>query len=67
MIAIDDDKCVGCGICVYLCPVDDCLTGWSEIKVADTCIDCFKCVHGCPVNAVTIVGKTVESHAATSV
>jgi energy-converting hydrogenase A subunit Q len=66
MIAIDKEACVGCGICVYLCPVDDCLTGWSDIQVEETCIDCFKCVHGCPVNAVTIVPKAVENnHAAT--
>jgi energy-converting hydrogenase A subunit Q len=53
MISISEEKCVGCGICVYLCPVDDCLTGWSEIQVAETCIDCMKCVRGCPVDAIT--------------
>jgi NAD-dependent dihydropyrimidine dehydrogenase PreA subunit len=55
MIDISDEKCVGCGICVCLCPVDECLTGFNEIKVAQTCIDCFKCVHGCPVNAISVV------------
>jgi NAD-dependent dihydropyrimidine dehydrogenase PreA subunit len=64
MIEISDEKCVGCGICVYLCPVDECLTGFNEIKVADTCIDCFKCVHGCPVNAITEVPMAMENNSA---
>lgn len=59
MIEISDEKCVGCGICVYLCPVDDCLTGFNEIHVATTCIDCFKCVSGCPVNAITVVAMQI--------
>lgn len=61
MIKISDEKCVGCGICVCLCPVDGCLTGFNEIKVADTCIDCLKCVHGCPVNAIAMATTTMET------
>lgn len=64
MIEISDEKCVGCGICVYICPVDDCLTGWVEIEVAETCIDCLKCIHGCPVDAITEVPMAVESNGA---
>jgi energy-converting hydrogenase A subunit Q len=64
MIAINDEKCVGCGICVYICPVDECLTGWVEIQVAETCIDCLKCIRGCPVNAITEVPVATESHGA---
>jgi NAD-dependent dihydropyrimidine dehydrogenase PreA subunit len=64
MIEISDEKCVGCGICVCLCPVDDCLTGFNDIKVAETCIDCMKCVHGCPVNAISEVQVAMESSSA---
>lgn len=64
MIEISDEKCVGCGICVYICPVEDCLTGWVEIEVAETCIDCLKCIHGCPVDAITEVPTAVESNGA---
>lgn len=61
MISISEEKCVGCGICVYLCPVDECLTGWSEIEVAETCIDCMKCVHGCPVDAIAAAPVPMDS------
>jgi NAD-dependent dihydropyrimidine dehydrogenase PreA subunit len=64
MIEISDDKCVGCGICVCLCPVEDCLTGFNEIKVAESCIDCLKCVHGCPVNAISEVPTAMEINSA---
>ncbi len=50
---IDQDKCVGCGICVEECSVNA-LTmegGKAEINI-DDCIRCGKCHEICPQDAI---------------
>ncbi len=54
MIAIDERKCVGCGLCACFCPVDA-LSGWGLMKVdEDLCMDCLDCLDACPVDAVEV-------------
>jgi len=56
-IIIDEDACVGCGLCVNSCP--DCFeltdAGVAEVKTQD-CPDCdLKDVASqCPVNAISV-------------
>jgi len=48
------DKCIGCGICKTVCPVN-CITGSKKEKhVIDpsACIRCGACQEACPVDAI---------------
>jgi len=52
VVKVNEDKCVGCGICTTFCPVDA-LGGWGVIKLdPDICNDCLDCVETCPVDAL---------------
>lgn len=51
-----DDKCISCGHCITLCPVD---AIYQEpdltVKAEDgKCIQCERCVDACPVRAITL-------------
>ncbi|MCD6493180.1 MAG: 4Fe-4S binding protein [Archaeoglobaceae archaeon] len=54
-IAKDDEKCVHCGLCISICPVEV-----FEIKdkkvVAETskCIHCGVCINVCPTRALSL-------------
>lgn len=53
----DEKKCIGCGICIDVCPhevfamVDK---GKVSIKDKDGCMECGACALNCPVNAVEV-------------
>lgn len=53
---IDADKCVGCGECVDVCPVEvyEMVDGKSAPVNGPECIGCQSCVGVCPVSAVTV-------------
>jgi ferredoxin len=54
MVIVDEEKCVGCGICVCFCPVDA-LEGWGIIEInREKCADCLDCVEVCPVDALEV-------------
>ena len=53
---VDERKCVGCGDCVLLCPVD-CLAMSGPLPWLPRpgrCVSCTLCVVICPVNALAI-------------
>ena len=48
-------KCIGCGACKRVCPVD-CIEGTPKAKHHidyDRCTHCGQCMAACPVNAIT--------------
>ena len=53
---VDTEKCVGCGECVDVCPVDVYeLQDEKSVPVnADECIGCESCVEVCEQEAITI-------------
>lgn len=57
------DKCVKCGICANVCPVDDIDGGkgkmprWLHHK---DCLTCFSCYHHCPHHAIEFGHQTQQ-------
>ena len=55
-VTVDADKCVGCGECVDVCPVEvyEMTDGKSSPAHAEECLGCESCVEVCEVSAITI-------------
>ena len=52
---IDEDKCVGCGLCVDVCPVEAITLENDKAKVdEEKCTECGQCVEECPNEAISI-------------
>lgn len=50
---IDENKCVGCGICIRECPVDAISMKEEKVEIdMEKCIRCGKCHDICPQEAV---------------
>ena len=53
---VDLEKCVGCGECVEVCPVDvyETQNEKSVVVNADECLACESCIEVCEEDAITI-------------
>ena len=55
--SIDQEKCIGCGTCVEICPLDTIRLndeGTAFIADGDDCMTCFKCERLCPAGAIFV-------------
>ena len=53
---VDEDKCVGCGACIALCPVNVLdLVDRMIVVNEEKCTHCELCIPSCPVFALDIV------------
>jgi ferredoxin len=55
-LTFDTEKCIGCGMCVEVCPrgvlvVTD---GKAHIAEKDLCMECGACTENCPANAIEV-------------
>ena len=52
---VNKDNCVGCGLCVDVCP-NSAIKMNDDVAVvdSDTCIDCEACVSECPNSAISM-------------
>lgn len=58
-LKIDNEKCIGCGKCVKLCPMKN-ITMVKQKAVPDKrCTMCYRCINKCPRQAITLLGKRV--------
>jgi NAD-dependent dihydropyrimidine dehydrogenase PreA subunit len=55
-LQLDLDKCIGCGMCVTVCPhrVFELRDNKAAITDRDLCMECSACSANCPVEAVTV-------------
>jgi len=55
-LELNREKCVGCGICLVVCPheVLSMNNGHVRIENRDLCMECGACARNCPTNAVTV-------------
>ena len=51
---INREKCIGCSLCVQVCPhrVLQMNERKVEIRDKDRCIECGACANNCPTNAI---------------
>ncbi|EGW38167.1 EFR1 family ferrodoxin [Desulfosporosinus sp. OT] len=62
-ITVDKEKCLRCGLCSKLCPVNN--IEMKEYPVwHNSCEVCMRCLSFCPVNAVFIPGKEFKKYRA---
>lgn len=53
-------KCIGCGTCAKVCPVESAIILDSKERIdRQLCIRCMKCVEACPAQALETVGKVM--------
>ena len=66
---VDPERCIKCGKCAEVCPVDDITGGkgqmpqWKhngkgEYADAEACLTCFTCYHHCPCHAIEFGKQT---------
>lgn len=60
-LKIDDEKCIGCGRCVQLCPMKNISldAAGNRAKPGTQCTMCYRCISKCPAQAITLLGKKV--------
>ena len=56
---VNEDKCVGCGICTKVCPQENIVIQDKKALIGDHCTQCLACVHFCPQQAMEIRHKTM--------
>lgn len=55
-LKLDGGKCVGCGMCLHVCPhaVFRLTNGTAEIVSRDACMECGACSRNCPAEALSV-------------
>lgn len=55
-LKLDERKCVGCGMCLHVCPhaVLRLTNGTAAIVNRDACMECGACSRNCPAEALSV-------------
>lgn len=62
-IFVDEFRCIGCGECVNVCPVEGAiyLDYPAPVHITDKCVYCAKCVEACRFDYITLLEESFES------
>lgn len=55
----DNAKCIGCGICARICPMQNIVMQSDKPVFGANCAHCLGCLHWCPQTAIKAGRKTV--------
>lgn len=58
-LKINPQKCIGCGLCEKLCPMNNIALANGIALSNDKCTMCYRCISKCPRQAITLLGKKV--------
>ena len=58
-LKIDSERCIGCGKCANLCPMQNIKMVNGTAQSGNQCTMCYRCVNHCPKHAITLLGKRV--------
>lgn len=58
-LKIDYTKCIGCGKCANICPMENIQKDNNKVIPLGKCTSCYRCVNSCPKKAITLIGKRV--------
>ena len=55
-LKVDTEKCIGCGLCVTVCPHRVLATQDKKATVIDfnACMECGACAQNCPTEAISV-------------
>jgi NAD-dependent dihydropyrimidine dehydrogenase PreA subunit len=55
-LALDDERCTGCGMCLSVCPhaVFEIHNGHARICDRDACMECGACARNCSAEALSV-------------
>lgn len=55
-LKLNEEKCIGCGVCVQVCPHNVFLIkeGKAYILDKDSCMECGACAKNCLVSAIEV-------------
>ncbi len=60
-VVVSTEKCVGCGLCVKVCPYEAIELVNEKAVIGDTCTVCGACVDACPYDAIEIVRRIFKA------
>ena len=56
-LCVDADKCIGCGKCERLCPMNNIKIVDKKVVRNNQCTMCYRCINNCPKQAMMLLGK----------
>lgn len=55
-LALEEEKCLGCGTCLLVCPRAVLVRSDGKVRIADrdSCMECGACATNCPAEAIHV-------------